>query len=208
MTGGHQKRHKQYKNAVAELIATRNMFNDYRARNAAVIGAEAEERIFMGAQQEKIKVLEKDPETGEEKIVTKKADVFYAQPGSIFARNFTEETSDAFEVRSFADEYLEDRIRSINYKLECGMSRAYTGLEILRMLGFNENALGDGDGIDILLRNGISANPRKVTDPEMRKLKVTKLRGYQKKWDVAREMEVFVPCLRLDFNFYPLEGMI
>ena len=208
VTDGHRERHDRYKSAVAELVATRNMFNEYRVRNAAVIGEEAEQKIFMGAKEDKVKVLERDPETGEEKIVTKKCDVFCAQPGSIFARNFTETTSDAFDIRSFADNYLQDRIDSINYKLEVGMSRGYTGLEILRMLGFNENALGEGVMIDALKDNGISANPRKVKDPEMRKLKVTKLTGYEKRWDPVREMEVYVPCLRLDFNFYPIEGMI
>ena len=208
VSGGHEKRVKKYRNVVAELIATRNMFNDYRVRNAEATGVEAEQKIFMGAQQGKVKVLEKDPETGEEKIVEKKGDIFYAQPGSIFARNFTEETSDAFDIRSFADDYLDDRIRKINYDLECGVARAYTGLEILRMLGFNENALGEGESFDVLIRNGISGNGRKVRDPECRKLKVTRMRGYQKKWDVARDMEVYVPCVRLDFNFYPLEGLI
>ena len=76
------------------------------------------------------------------------------------------------------------------------------------MLGFNENALGEDESLDALLHYGISGNARKVPDPEMRKLKVTKLRGYQERWDNESQSMVYVPCLRIDFNFYPLEGKI
>ena len=94
------------------------------------------------------------------------------------------------------------------------MARAYSAMDILRMIGFNENAFDEPNGIDedkmmdMLLRYGISGNARKVPDPEMRKLKVTKLKGYQKTWDVVNNCEVYKECLRLDFNFYPLEGKI
>lgn len=206
--GAHGELRKLNSHLIADSVAVQNLLKEYRGRVATAVGEEAEQKIFMGVQEGMVRVLEKDPETGEEKIVEKQADVFYAQPGSIFARNYTEETSDAFDIRSFADQYLDNRIAQINTDLELGIARAYTGLEILRMLGFNENALGEDENIDILLRNGISGSVRKVRDPEMRKLKVTRLRGYQKKWDVARNMEIFVPCLRLDFNFYPLEGKI
>lgn len=206
--GAHGELRKLNSHLIADSVAVQNLLKEYRRRVATAVGEESEQKIFMGVQEGMVRVLEKDPETGEEKIVEKQADVFYAQPGSIFARNYTEETSDAFDIRSFADQYLDNRITQINTDLELGIARAYTGLEILRMLGFNENALGEDENIDILLRNGISGSARKVRDPEMRKLKVTRLRGYQKKWDVARNMEIFVPCLRLDFNFYPLEGKI
>lgn len=206
--GAHGELRKLNSHLIADSVAVQNLLKEYRRRVATAVGEEAEQKIFMGVQEGMVRVLEKDPETGEEKIVEKQADVFYAQPGSIFARNFTEETSDAFDIRSFADQYLDNRITQINTDLELGIARAYTGLEILRMLGYTENALGDDEYFDALRENGISANPRKVHDPEMRKLKVTRLRGYQKKWDVARNMEIFVPCLRLDFNFYPLKGKV
>ena len=206
--GSHGSLRKTNKHLIADGVAAKKLFDEYRERVAKAVGNEVEEKIFMGAQEDMVSVVEKDEKTGEEKVVQKKADVFYAQPGSIFARNFTEETSDAFDIRSFADYYLDCRIDEINKKLDVGVSRAYTGLDILRMLGFNENALGEGEAVDALIRNGISGNARKVPDPEMRKLKVTRLRGYKKTWDVARNMEVYVPCLRLDFNFYPLDGKI
>lgn len=206
--GSHGTLRKANTQLVANSIAANNLLQEYRNRVAKAVGEENEQKIFMGAQEGMVQILEKDPETGEEKLIEKKADVFCAQPGSIFARNFTESTSDAFDVRSFADYYLDSHINTINQKLELGVSRGYTGLDILRMLGYNENALGEDENIDVLIRNGISGNARKVQDPEMRKLKVTRLRGYEKKYDAARGIDVYVPCLRLDFNFYPLEGMI
>lgn len=204
----HGDLRKTNKHLIADGIAAKKLFDEYRGRVAKAVGEETEQKIFMGVQEGTVNILEKDQKTGEEKIVQKKVDVFHAQPGSIFARNFTEETSDAFDIRSFADYYLESRIDAINKKLELGVYRAYTGMDILRELGYNEDALGEDENIDALIRNGISGNARKVPDPEMRKLKVTRLRGYQKKWDPARNIEVYVPCLRLDFNFYPLEGKI
>lgn len=206
--GSHGELRKINSHLVADTVAMQKLFQEYRERVSKAVGQEVEQKIYFGAQEGMVKVLETDEKTGEKKIVEKKADVFHAQPGSIFARNFTEETSDAFDIRSFAEQYLDSRIDSINKNLELGVARAYTGLDILRGLGFNENALGEGESVDALIRNGISGNARKVSDPEMRKLKVTRLHGYQKKWDPERNIEVFVPCLRLDFNFYPLEGKI
>jgi hypothetical protein len=106
------------------------------------------------------------------------------------------------------------RVDEINAKLDTGEYRAFNGIDIFRKLGFNENALGFGDSEEVeerlqkLLTYGISGNARKVPDPEMRKLKVTRLKGYQKRFDVARNIDIFVPCTRYDFNFYPLEGKI
>ena len=204
----HHELRKTNAHLVTDSIAAKKLFDEYRGRVAAAVGEETEKKIFMGAQEGMVPVLEKDPETGEEKIVERNVDILHAQPGSIFARNFTEETSDAFDIRSHCEYYLDNHIDMINKKLDVGAARAYTGLDILRMLGFNENALGEGESVDMLCRYGISGNARLVPDPEMRKLKVTKLRGYQKRWDVARGVEVYVPCMRLDFNFYPLEGKI
>ena len=209
IVGGHLDLKHANKALAADILASNQLLKEYRGRVADAVGDETEKKIFMGAQEGKVNVLEKDPETGEEKIVQKDADVFYAQPGSIFALNFNEVTSDAFDIRSFSDYYLEARIDAINKDLDLGLVRAYSGLDICRKLGFNENAFGeDEELLKRLLSYGISGNARKVPDPEMRKLKVTRLRGYQKKWDNVHQIEVYEPCLRLDFNFYPLEGKI
>lgn len=201
--GSHAEMVSRNKTLLANSIALQKLFDEYRARNIEAIGAQEEQKMFMGAQEETIQVLEKDPETGEEKLVEKKGDVFYAQPGSIYARNFTESTSDAFDVRSFADRYLISRTNAINVDLDLGVKRFYSGAEILRMLGFNEDQLTDD-----LIEVGISGNAKLVPDPEMRKLKITRLQGYERKYDHTRDCFVYVPCLRLDFNFYPLKGKV
>lgn len=203
IVGSHAEMVSRNRALLANSVALQQLFDDYRRRNAEIIGEENEQKLFMGAKEETIQVLEKDPETGEEKLVEKKGDVFYAQPGSIYARNFTESTSDAFDIRSFADRYLESRINAINTDLELGVKRFYSGAEIMRMLGFNEDQLSDD-----MLEVGISGNARLVPDAEMRKLKVTRLKGFERKYDHTRDCFVFVPCLRLDFNFYPLKGKV
>lgn len=207
IVGGHGTLRKMNRGLAADIVAGNQLLQEYRGRVAKAVGEETEQKIFMGAQEGMVNIIEKDPVTGEEKITQQKADVFYAQPGSMFARNYTEENTDIM-WRAFTDEYLEAKVNEINTKLEVGFARAYNGLDILRMLGFNENALGDDESIDKLLSYGISGNPRKVPDPEMRKLKITRLRGYQEKWDNVRQIKVYEPCLRVDFNFYPLEGKI
>lgn len=208
MVGGHTDLKKRNKALASQIIAGTKALTDYRARVKASVGDEAEEKIFMGAQPGKVTVLEKDEKTGEEKYVSKKADEFVANPGSIFAVNFVEENVD-FKWRAFPEEVLDERIRQINQNFEWGLCRALSGMEILRQLGFTEDGLGyDDEKLKMLLINGISANGRKVQDPEMRKLKVTRLNGYQKRYDPNKEADVWVPCTRLDFNFYPLEGKI
>ena len=207
--GGHAELRSINKNLAADILAGNKLLQEYRNRVAKAVGEETEKKIYLGAQEGMVRVLEKDPESGEEKIVEKKADIFVDQPGSIFALNFTNETSDAFDIRAFAEYYLEARVDRINKDLELGIARAYNAMTIYRMLGFNENAFGDND--EVLKRMneyGISGNARKVPDASMRKLMVTKLEGYQKRWDANANCEIYVPCLRLDFNFYPLEGKI
>ena len=205
--GGHGELRKINKGLTADILAGGQLFKEYRERVAKAVGEEVEQKIYMGAQEGMVTVLERDEETGEEKFVEKPGDVFNAQPGSIFARNYTESNTDIL-YRQFTDEFLDSRVDAINKKLDVGFMRAYTGLDVLRELGFNENALGKDDQMDALLHYGISGNARKVPDPEMRKLKITRLRGYEERWDAARGTNVYVPCLRIDFNFYPLEGKI
>lgn len=202
-TDAHFTLKSAFADSVGKTVAAQQLLSQYRGHVAEKIGEEEEKKLFLGAREETIQVLEKDPETGEEKLVEKTGDVFYAQPGSIYARNFTEQTSDAFDIRSYADRYLQARIDKINLDLKLGVKRFYTGQEILRMLGFNENELTD-DFIDV----GISGNARLVADPECRELKVTRLKGYERVWDPVRECFLAVPCLRLDFNFYPLKGRV
>jgi hypothetical protein len=210
IVGAHGELRKIEKSLISQVFAGTKALTDYRSRVAKAVGKEVEEKIFMGAQEGTVNVVEEDPETHEKKMVQKKADEFYAQPGSIFARNFTPSTTDLM-YRNFGsdyDEYLNSRVNKINLDLETGYLRAMTGIDILRRLGYDETSLGQGEELEALMTNGISGNARLVPDPEMRRLKITKLRGYEKKWDVAKNMEVWEPCVRLDFNFYPLKGLI
>ena len=211
--GGHGTLRKRNMALVGDVIAGNELMKQYRERVAKAVGDEVEQKIFHGVQEGMVNVVEID-ENGKETMVQKKADMFVANPGSPFARNFTPETSDEFDIRYFAEQIVDSRIDGIQKRLDVGMARAYNAMDIYRMIGFNENAFNEPNGIDedkmmdMLLRYGISGNARKVPDPEMRKLKVTKLKGYQKTWDVENNCEVYKECLRLDFNFYPLEGKI
>lgn len=211
--GGHGTLRKRNMALAGDIIAGNELMKQYRERVAKAVGDEVEQKIFHGVQEGMVNVVEVD-ENGKETMVQKKADVFVANPGSPFARNFTPETSDEFDIRYFAEQIVDSRVEQINTELELGLARAYNAMDIMRMLKYNENAFNEDNGIDedkmldMYLRYGISGNARKVSDPEMRKLKVTKLQGYQKTWDVVNNCEVYKPCLRLDFNFYPLEGKI
>lgn len=201
--GAHKELRARNTRLAANIVAAQQLFSEYRKRNAAAIGEEAEQKIYMGTQEGMVTVIEKDPETGKEREVQKKADVFVAQGGSIFARNFTAQTSDAFDIRSYADYFLDSRIESINTDLALGQVKFLSGADILRRLGFNESEIDEN-----MIDNGISGNGRKVQNPEMRKLKVTRMQGYEKIYDEDRHDFVWRECLRLDFNFYPLKGMV
>jgi len=193
--GAHHELRMRNTRLLANSVAAGQLFNEYRGRVAKAVGEETENKIYMGAQEGMVQVLEKDEETGEEKIVEKKADVFVAQPGSIFARNYTEATTDAFDIRTYADYFLDSRIGKIQNDLEVGVVKFYSGAEILRSLGFYEAEITPE-----LIDNGISAKGPK--------LKMTRLQGYEKVWDEERHTHIYRPCLRVDFNFYPLKGMI
>lgn len=209
IVAGHHEVRSIARGLAADIVTGNKFLEAYRARVAKAVGPETEQKIYQGVQEGMVRVVEEDPETGEKKIVEKQANIFLDQPGSMFALNFTNETSDAFDIRSHAEYLLQNRIDLINGDLETGWMRAYSALDICRKLGFNENAFGDNDELlHKFMTYGISGNARKVPDPEMRKLKVTQLTGYQKRWDVQHNMEVYEPCIRLDFNFYPLEGKI
>ena len=201
--GAHGELRMRNTRLLANSVALKQLFNEYRGRVSDAVGAETENKIFLGAQEGMVEVIEQDEKTGKEKLVQKKADVFVAQPGSIFARNFTKATCDAFDIRSYADYFLDSRIENINRNLELGVVKFYSGAEIMRILGFNETELDDN-----FIECGISGNARKVQDPGMCKLKVNRLQGYEKVWDEERGTFIYRPCLRLDFNFYPLKGTI
>lgn len=208
VTWGHVDLRHKNRQLAADMFAGTQLMKEYRERVANAVGAETEQKIFMGAQEGTVKVLEKDPETGEKKIVEKQGTIFMSQPGSIFARNYVPETTDIM-YKDFDREYAEKRARLINMDLESGLVRCYTGIEIFRKMGFNENALGlSEEELKALREYGISTNAMKVPDPEMRKLNLTFLDGYRKVIDERTREPIYEKCVRLDFNFYPLEGKV
>ena len=208
ITDGHFELRRREAALASQLAATTKLMNDYRSRNAQIMGPETEQRVFQGAEEKMIDVLETDPETGKETLVQKPATVFLHQPGSIFARNFTESTSDCFDIDYFAEKRLMARIEAMQLRLDTGSPRCYTGLDIYKALGFDENALGEDEFYDALRENGISGNARKVPDPEMRKIKCTILDGYEERYNEQTRRFYYVPCKRLDWNFYPLKGRV
>ena len=193
--GAHKELRVRNTRLLANSVAIQQLFNEYRGRVQDAVGKETEEKIYLGAQEGMVQVIEKDPVTGQEKIVEKKADVFINQPGSIYARNFNELTCDAFDIRSYADYFLDSRVENIRKDIETGMAKFYSAAEILRDIGFKEDYITE-DLIDVgITRKGP-------------KLQVTRLEGYEKIWDVEKNEFLYKPCLRLDFNFYPLKGNI
>lgn len=205
---GHMDLRRTNRQLAADMFAGTQLMKQYRDRVANAVGAETEKKIFMGAQEGTVKVREMDAETGKEKIVEKTGDIFMSQPGSIFARNYVPETTDIM-YKDFDREYAEKRARLINMDLESGLVRCYTGLEIFRKMGFNEDALGlTEDELKALRNYGISTNARKVPDPNMRRLNLTFLDGYRKVFDTVLNDYIYEKCVRLDFNFYPLEGKV
>ena len=205
---GHMDLRRTNRQLAADMFAGTQLMKQYRERVANAVGAETEKKIFMGAQEGTVKVREVDPETGKERIVEKTGDIFMNQPGSIFARNYIPETTDIM-YKDFDREYAEKRARLINMDLESDLVRCYTGLEIFRKMGFNEDALGlTEDELKALRNYGISTNARKVPDPNMRRLNLTFLDGYRKVFDTVLNDYIYEKCVRLDFNFYPLEGKV
>lgn len=208
ITGGFVDLRRRNTALASQLTAALASQNEYRARNAQLLGPEVEQKVFHGVEEEMIDVVEKDPETGLEHIVQKPMSVFTNQPGSIFARNFSEMTSDCFDPEYFAENKLEARIEALQHRLDTGSPRCVTGLDVYKILGFDENALGEDEYYDALVMNGISGNARKVPDPEMRKIKYTLLQGYEKRYDEATAKFLYYPVYRLDWNFYPLQGRV
>lgn len=211
---GHiQLRHRNAALA-GQLAATTKLLQDnYREQNMilkenGVVEAPAAQ-INGENQEEMIEVIQIDPLTGKEiGSVMKPMSCYTHQPGSIFARNFTPTTSDCFDIEYFAENFLNARIEAMNNRLDCGSPRCYTGLDVYKTLGYDENALGEDEYYDALLENGISANGRKVPDPEQRKIKFQILEGLERRYDEGRGKFVYYPCYRLDWNFYPLHGRV
>ena len=200
--GSHAEMRHRNARLIANSVALKKLFDEYRERVRDAVGEEIEKKLYFGAavDDQEIEVIEKDEETGEEKLVKKKSNIFEHQPGSMYARNFTAKTSDEFNIRSYCDYFLEARIAALNNKLR--LVPFLTLNDIYDELGFKP---GEGR-----CKEGMTVGW--VWDPKIergdREIIVERLQGYEARYDRKTDKVVYEPCLRLDFNCYPLEGLI
>lgn len=202
IVGSHGEMRQRNARLLADSVALKKLFDEYRERVREAVGEEIERKLYFGADvdDEEIEVIEKDEETGKDKLVKKKASVFDRQPGSIYARNFTAKTSDEFNIRSYCDFFLEARIANLNQRLR--VVPFITLNDVYDELGFKPGEGRCEDGMTV----GWVWNPK--VDRGDREIIVERLEGYEPHWDEKTGRTVYEPCLRLDFNCYPLKGLI
>lgn len=212
--GGHVDLRHSNKLLAADIFAGNKLLQEYRERVSKAVGKETEEKLFLGAQEDTVTVIEKDEQTGEERVVQRKGDIFENQPGSPFAINWTMETADV-PHEAFLESTLNERINQINNHGSTGFIKFMTAVDVCHALGVNdseifgdENSKNHDERMKRFMTWGISWNKVKVPDESMRQLRVTKLQGYKKMRDTVHDVDIYKPCMRLDFNFYPLEGRI
>ena len=202
VVGSHGELRHRNTRLIAESVALKKLFDEYRARVREAVGEEIEKKLYFGAQPKDITVteIEKDEETGEDKKVKKKSPLFIDQPGSMYARNFTAKTSDEFNIRSYCDFFLEARIANLNRKLR--IVPFITLNDVYDELGFKPGEGRCEEGMTV----GWVWNPK--IDRGDREIIVERLEGYEACYDEETGEVRYEPCLRLDFNCYPLKGLI
>lgn len=198
--GSHGEMRSRNAKLLANSVALKKFFDEYRALVREKIGEEAERDLYFGAEDAEWEVEEKDPETGEVKTVKTRGKVFRKQPGSMYARNFTAKTSDEFDTRTYNDMFLDARVESLNNDLK--LVPFITLNEVYDRLGLKPGYGKCPEGMTV----GWVWNPK--IDRGDRKIVVERLEGWEETWDPITERTVMKPCLRLDFNCYPLEGLI
>ena len=196
----HADLRKQNGQLLLDSVALKKMFDEYRARVAEEIGEEEERKLYFDAQENEVDVIEENPETGTKKIVRKKVDTIKGNNGSKFARNFSARTSYGFDIRSYADFFLEARIKNLNARLKMSpfitMNDVYDELEMKPEFG------RCADGLDW----GWVWNPNDPDGPN--EIIVERLNGWEEVYDERENKTYWAPCLRLDFNPQPLRGRI
>lgn len=185
---------------LADLTATQALFKEYRRRVSEAIGEENEQKIYLGAVDGPISLKKVDPETGEVVEETKDGIIFNNGPGSMYARNFTPETSVEYDCRTYAEYFLERKIAHLNWLL--GTVPFITLNEVYDELGFRGKYGKCPEGMVV----GWTAHPK--VDRGDREIVIEKLIGYEPVFDADGNCIDYKDCLRLDFNCYPLEGLI
>ena len=118
----------------------------------------------------------------------------------MYARNFTAKTSDEFDTRTYNDMFLDARVEALNNDLK--LVPFITLNEVYDRLGLKPGYGKCPEGMTV----GWVWNPK--IDRGDRKIVVERLEGWEETWDPITERTVMKPCLRLDFNCYPLEGLV
>jgi len=200
IVGSHCDLRRQNGQLLLDSVALKKMLDEYRARVAEEIGEEEERKLYFDAKEDEVDVIEENPESGTKKIVRKKANTIRENNGSKFARNFSARTSYGFDVRSYADFFLEARIKNLNNRLKTSpfitMNDVYDELEMKPEFGRCE------DGLDW----GWVWNPNDPEGPN--EIRVERLQGWEEVYDERENKTYWAPCLRLDFNPQPLRGRI
>lgn len=198
--GSHGEMRSRNAKLLANSVALKKFFDEYRAMVREKIGEEAERDLYFGAEDKDIEIEETDPITGETKTRKTHGKVFRKQPGSMYARNFTSKTSDEFDVRSYADFFLDARIENLNKKLH--LVPFITLNDVYDELGFKPGEGRCAEGMTV----GWVWNPK--IDRGDREIRIERLEGWEEVYDPVSGLTKLRPCLRLDFNCYPLEGLI
>lgn len=198
--GSHGEMRTRNAKLLANSVALKKFFDEYRALVREKIGEEAERDLYFGAEDKEIEVEETDPETGEKKVKKTRGKVFRKQPGSMWARNFTPRTSDEFDVRSYNDYFLKLKMDGLNADLK--MVPFITINEVYDRLGLKPGCGKCPEGMTV----GWVWNPK--IDRGDREIRFEYLEGWEETYDPISGRTKMVPCLRLDFNCYPLEGLI
>ena len=199
--GAHGELKTKNGELLAGSFALKKLFDEYRALVRKELGEEAERDLYFNVAEEEFEVEEEDKETGEIKTVKKKGKVFKKpQPGSMWARNFTPRTTDEFDVRSYNEFFIQQVTKTLNKDLK--MVPFITINEVYDRLNMKPGEGKCAEGMTV----GWVWNPK--IDRGDREIKIEMLEGWEEVYDPIEDRIVVQPCLRLDFNCYPLEGLV
>lgn len=198
--GSHGEMRTRNAKLLANSVALKKFFDEYRGLVREKLGEEAERDLYFGAEDKEIEIEETDPKTGEKKTRKTRGKVFRKQPGSMYARNFTPRTSDEFDCRSYAEFFLDKKIEALNARLKC--VPFITLNDVYDELGMKPGHGRCSEGMTV----GWVWNPK--IERGDREIRIERLEGWEEVIDPVTELIKVVPCTRLDFNCYPLEGLI
>ena len=192
--GSHGEMRTRNAKLLANSAALARMFSEYRDMVREKLGEEAESELYFNAKEEDIEI-----ETTVKKTKTR-GRVFRDQPGSMWARNITPRTSDEFDVRSYFDNFIDARVAGLNSRLR--LEPFVTINDVYDEFGLKPGEGRCPEGMTV----GWVWHPK--IDRGDREIKVERLEGWEEVYDPVSGGTKLEPCLRLDFNCYPLEGLI